>query len=63
MEKLYLVTWEIDLYASSPEEAARKALSIQRDTASIATVFMVQEEDTPEAVKIDLTEIDETAKE
>lgn len=39
--KSYLVTWEIDIDADTPEDAARKALAIQRDPASIATVFDV----------------------
>lgn len=37
----YLVGWEIQLDAESPQDAAWKALSIQRDPASIATVFGV----------------------
>ncbi|MEI8120448.1 MAG: hypothetical protein WCI20_00235 [bacterium] len=36
------VCWEIDVDARTPMEAARKALAIQRDPASIATVFDVQ---------------------
>ena len=35
------VKWEIDLDANSPHEAARKALTIQRNPQSIATVFDV----------------------
>ena len=35
----YLVTWKIDLDADSPEDAARQALEVQRDPASIATFF------------------------
>lgn len=38
---LFRVTWEIDIEADSPEDAAREALRIQRDTESIATVFDV----------------------
>lgn len=38
---VYRVTWEIEVEAVSPESAARKALEIQRDTESIATVFDV----------------------
>ena len=41
-EERYLVTWAIDLYADTPEEAAQQALVIQRDPASIATVFSVE---------------------
>lgn len=37
----YTVIWEIDIYANSPEEAAEKALAVQRDTDSMATVFQV----------------------
>lgn len=37
----YLVTWTIDLTADSPREAARQALTIQRDPKSWATVFTV----------------------
>lgn len=37
----YLVTWEIDIEADSPREAAEAALHIQRDPDSIATVFKV----------------------
>jgi hypothetical protein len=37
----YRVIWTIDLDADSPEDAAFKALAIQRDTASIATHFEV----------------------
>lgn len=35
------VRWEIDIDADSPVEAARAALTIQRRTESIATVFVV----------------------
>lgn len=41
--RTYLVTWEIDIEADSPREAAEKALRIQRDPESIATVFAVTE--------------------
>ena len=38
---LYDVTWEIEVDAESHEEAAQKALSIQRDPTSEATHFTV----------------------
>lgn len=41
----YKVTWEIDIRAESFEDAARKALAIQRDPESIATVFDVMRSD------------------
>ncbi len=37
----YLVKWEIDIDAETPEEAAKKALEIHRDPESCATVFEV----------------------
>jgi hypothetical protein len=41
----YLVSWEINIEAKSPREAAEKALKIQRNPESIATVFQVWAED------------------
>lgn len=38
---VYRVLWEIDINAGTPMEAARKALAVQRDPESIATVFDV----------------------
>ena len=46
--------WEIDVDARTPREAARKALAIQRDPESIATVFDVQYRG--KMVRVDLTE-------
>jgi hypothetical protein len=37
----YVVSWDIDIIADTPEEAALEALKIQRDRASLATVFDV----------------------
>lgn len=39
----YSVSWEIEIEADSPREAAQEALAIQRDPNSIATVFSVIE--------------------
>lgn len=41
MTEPYHVTWEIDIDADSPREAAEKALAIQRDPYSTATVFTI----------------------
>jgi ribosomal protein L3 len=41
MMRDYIVKWEIELTASSPEEAAELAFEIQRDVFSTATVFDV----------------------
>lgn len=57
--KNYFVTWEIDIEAENAEAAARKALAIQRNPDSIATVFKVHEADAQETVTIDLTLLDE----
>ena len=46
--------WEIDVDARTPRAAARKALAIQRDPQSIATVFDVQYRG--KMVRVDLTE-------
>jgi len=41
----YRVVWEIDIEADSPEDAAKKALEIQRDPEGAATFFRVSEHD------------------
>lgn len=58
----YRVMWEIDIVASSPREAAKKALEIQRNPDSWATVFrVVPFESNGEAVDVDLL-LDEEEK-
>ena len=53
--KDYRVKWEIDLFADSPEQAAKLALEIQRDPKSSALVFDVSPCETPDLVfEIDL---------
>jgi len=39
----YHVTWIIDIDAESFEDAAQKALEIQRDTESLATHFIIRD--------------------
>ncbi len=53
------VRWEIDVDARTPKEAARKALTIQRDSESIATVFDVT--NNGRTVRVDLS-IPQTSK-
>ena len=53
-DRPYTVHWLIELDASSPLDAARQALTIQRDPASIATLFMVRDNATGETTSIDL---------
>jgi hypothetical protein len=55
----YFVTWEIDIEAESPVEAARRALEIHRDPESIATIFIVKDE-AGDSTTVDLTEIEDT---
>ena len=50
----YLVSWQIEVEAETPEAAAREALAIHRDPESIATVFFVVE--AASYTKVDLTE-------
>ena len=40
--KLYMATWEIDVEAETPGEAAGMAREIQQDKQSIATVYTVR---------------------
>lgn len=58
----YFVTWEIDVDAESPREAAQKALNIQRDENSLATVFKVytveEEGSGPESLGVQETTVD-----
>jgi hypothetical protein len=59
----FRVSWVIDIEADSAEAAAREALRIQRDPASIATVFTVEAKGEAAWVpahseQVDLTEID-----
>lgn len=54
MSKHYEVAWTIDIYADDPDEAAAKALEIQRDPESIATVFEVHDTVSDEVHTIDV---------
>ncbi len=51
----YLVTWRIEIDATSRLEAAMKALQIQRDPNSTAVAFEVEEDDPDDAESFDLT--------
>lgn len=54
--KQYLVTWEIDIYADSPEEAAKEAFEIMQDKDNSATAFTVMEHSTNETTIVDINE-------
>lgn len=65
----YFITWNIELEADDPIDAARKALEIHRNPESIATEFKVKEifSDRPKNYvsygpeeSIDLSEIDDS---
>jgi len=49
----YLVRWEIEIEAETPQDAAAQALDIQRDPDSIATVFDVSGAD-GETTRVDV---------
>lgn len=53
----YLVRWEIDVEADTPADAAQRALQIQRNPQSIATVFDVFDQE-GHITRIDLEEGD-----
>ncbi len=54
----YRVMWEIDIETEfdSPREAADKALAIQRDPNSTATIFEVFDPETGDVTQYDLSE-------
>jgi len=55
----YLVRWEIDVEAETPQAAAAESLRIMRDPDSTATVFDVFADDKSKPERIDLA--DDTA--
>ncbi|MEU8708723.1 hypothetical protein [Streptomyces sp. NPDC048565] len=54
----YTVTWSIELDATDPVHAARRALAIQRNPASWATVFTVQDDAQTATVDLDPDHLD-----
>ena len=62
MSKNYYVTWSIEVEATSPRVAAEMALEIQRDPESIATVFVVSDENGA-AVQIDAAKREKSVEE
>lgn len=53
-KSVFKVRWDVDILASTPREAALKALEMQRDPESTALVFDVGVES--ERIQIDLAE-------
>lgn len=55
----YLVSWEIEVKADNPVDAARKARVAQTLSGTRSTVFQVYNENQEDAICVDLTAIDE----
>jgi hypothetical protein len=55
----YFVSWEIEVVAENPVEAARLARAAQTRPNTRSTVFQVWGEDAKDEVRVDLTAIDE----
>ncbi len=55
----YLVSWEMEVKAESPLEAAKIAREAQTRPNTRSTVFQVYGEDAQDAVRVDLTAIAE----
>lgn len=55
----YFVSWEIDVKADSPLDAARMAREAQIRPGTRSTVFQVLTEDSADPIRIDLTEVAE----
>lgn len=45
MEQLFHVTWEIDVYAETPREAAEQAFAHMQRVGTTANYFLVQDQD------------------
>lgn len=45
MEQLFHVTWEIDVYAETPREAAEQAFAHMQRVGTTANYFSVQDQD------------------
>lgn len=55
----YFVSWEIEVKAESPVEAAKLARATQTQPGTRSTVFQVFSEGAEHAVRMDLTAISE----
>jgi hypothetical protein len=55
----YFVSWEIELAAGNPIEAARQARAAQVRYGTMATVFNVHSADAENVVRVDLTAVAE----
>ena len=55
----FLVTWEVDMYAETPADAARMAFAIMKKPGTTATVFKVFDEEGESTIVDILEEEDE----
>jgi len=58
----YFVSWEIEVEAENPIEAAKLARAAQTQPNTRATVFDVFGEDAEDAIRVDLTAIAEESQ-
>jgi hypothetical protein len=58
MQKLYTVTWTIDIEADTVEEAALEAREYQLDSESIANVFTIKDKESGKTELVDLEELE-----
>jgi predicted nucleotide-binding protein len=58
----YFVSWEIEVKAENPLEAAKIARAAQTRPNTRSTVFQVYGEDAQDAVRVDLTAIVEDGR-
>lgn len=58
MNNLYKVTWDIELEADSPDEAAKLCLKWIKDPESVCTIFDVVDIESGEHTEIDLYGVD-----
>jgi hypothetical protein len=55
----YFVSWEIEIKAETPLEAAKQARAAQTEVGNRSTVFQVYSKDVESPVRVDLTAIAE----
>ncbi|MGA7858672.1 MAG: hypothetical protein WCA11_12125 [Terracidiphilus sp.] len=55
----YFVTWEVEIKAENPVEAAKLARAVQTEPNTRSTVFKVFSENAEDAIPVDLTAIAE----
>jgi len=54
----YRITWEIDVDADSPREAAHRAREIQLDPEAWVGCFEIREDGSDEVLRVDIDDVD-----